>query len=330
MSRDDALVAAGVIGVGSMGSNHARVYSELRGVELVGVADADLDRAGAVADDFETGAYTIDELLTRVDVVSVAVPTPYHADVTRQCLEAGVHVLVEKPFVDDVSVGEDLSALATWHGVTLQVGHIERFNPAVRALDGLLEDVEPIAITANRLGPPLTREMGDGVIMDLMIHDIDVILSLVDAEVQTVAATSTPDEQYATAQLTFDNGVIGSLTASRLTQQKTRTLDITTRDRLIRVDYLNQSVQIFRQSRPDYLRDKGNIRYRHEVVIEQPMIETGEPLKYELQSFIDAATQDGPVLVSATDGLRAIDVAHRIEASADATAERVEPAESHR
>ncbi|WP_238547500.1 MULTISPECIES: Gfo/Idh/MocA family protein [Haloferax] len=310
-----------------MGTNHVRVYSELRDVELVGVADADMDRAVAVADDFDTDAHPIDALLDRVDVVTVAVPTPYHGSVARQCIEAGVHTLVEKPFVDDLTVGEELSALATWHGVTLQVGHIERFNPAVRALDGLLEAVEPVAITANRLGPPLNREMGDGVIMDLMIHDIDVILSLVDAEVQTVTGTSAADEQYATAQLTFGNGVIGSLTASRLTQQKTRTLDITARDRLIRVDYLNQSVQIFRQSRPDYLRDEGNIRYRHEVVMEQPMIETGEPLKFELEAFVDAATNGGSVRVSAADGLRAIDVAQRIRTSADVTTQNVETAE---
>ncbi|RDZ33692.1 MULTISPECIES: Gfo/Idh/MocA family protein [unclassified Haloferax] len=321
-------VRAGVVGVGSMGTNHARVYAELRGVELVGVADADADRAAEVAADFGTDAYGIDGLLDRVDVVTVAVPTPYHASVARQCIDAGVHALVEKPFVDDLGVGAELAALAEDRGVVLQVGHIERFNPAVRALPDLLDGVEPIAITANRLGPPLNREMGDGVVMDLMIHDIDVVLSLVDAEVDRVAATATPDEQYATAQVTFDNGVIASLTASRLTQQKTRTLDITARDRLIRVDYLNQSVQIFRQSRPDYLRDNGGVRYRHEVVMEQPMISTGEPLKRELQAFVDAATDGGPVLVSPADGLRAIDLARRIEADAESTVRSVETAET--
>ncbi|KAB1185103.1 MULTISPECIES: Gfo/Idh/MocA family protein [Haloferax] len=316
-------VAAGVIGVGSMGTNHARVYSELRNVELIGVADADMARAMAVAADFGTEAFTIDELLDKVDVVTVAVPTPYHESVTRKCIEAGVHTLVEKPFVEELDAGEELAALATWHGVTLQVGHIERFNPAVRALDKILDGVEPIAITANRLGPPLNRDVDDGVIMDLMIHDIDIILSLVDSEIETLSATSAADEQYATAQLTFANGVIGTLTASRLTQQKTRTLDITARDRLIRVDYVNQSIQIFRQSRPDYLRDNGNIRYRHEVVMEQPMIEAGEPLKHELESFIEAAMEGGPVVVSADDGLRAVDVAQRIKADATAKQQAV-------
>ena len=320
-------VAAGVIGVGSMGTNHARVYSELRGVELIGVADVDSDRAAAVAADFGTESYTIDELLERVDVVSIAVPTSYHASVTRACIEAGVHVLVEKPFVDDVRDGEELAALAKWHGVTLQVGHIERFNPAVRALDKFLDGAEPIAITANRLGPPLNRDVSDGVIMDLMIHDIDVVLSLVDAEITDLSATSTADDQYATAQLTFDNGVVATLTASRVTQQKTRTLDITARDRLVRVDYLNQSVQIFRQSRPDYLRENGNIRYRHEVLMEQPMIEAGEPLKHELQAFVDAAMNGGPVVVTPDDGLRAISVAQRIEADAHANDRPIEVSE---
>ncbi|KAB1191289.1 gfo/Idh/MocA family oxidoreductase [Haloferax sp. MBLA0078] len=313
-----------------MGTNHARVYSELRDVELVGVADVDLDRAAAVAADFGTESFSIDELLDHVDVVSIAVPTPYHAAVARQCIEAGVHVLVEKPFVDDISDGEELAGLATWNEVTLQIGHIERFNPAVHALEKILEDVEPIAITANRLGPPLNRAVDDGVIMDLMIHDIDIVLSLVDAEISSLAATSTADEQYATAQLTFDNGVVGTLTASRLTQQKTRTLDITARDRLIRVDYLNQSVQIFRQSRPDYLRENGNIRYRHEVVIEQPMIESSEPLKLELESFIDAAMNGKPVVVPAEDGLRAIAVAQRIKAQAHESERPLETPEERR
>ncbi|WP_197409745.1 Gfo/Idh/MocA family protein, partial [Haloferax profundi] len=178
-----------------MGTNHARVYSELRGVELVGIADADNERATAVAEDFGTEAFTIDELLDRVDVVTVAVPTPYHAPITRQCIEAGVHTLVEKPFVDDILEGEGLVALAEWKGVTLQIGHIERFNPAIRSLEKILDDVEPIAITANRLGPPLNRAVGDGVIMDLMIHDIDVVLSLVDSEITNLAATSAADEQ---------------------------------------------------------------------------------------------------------------------------------------
>ncbi|WP_410767557.1 Gfo/Idh/MocA family oxidoreductase [Haloferax sp. DFSO60] len=314
MSRDaNRIVKAGVIGVGSMGTNHARVYSELRNVELVGVADADLARAKSVAEDFGTDAYTIDDLLDHADVVSVVVPTPYHADIARKCIEKGVHVLVEKPFVEDLDEGRALAQFAKEREVTLQVGHIERFNPAVRALSKLLDEVEPIAFTANRLGPPLDRQMGDGVVMDLMIHDIDILLSLVDSKVQSVAAASAADEQYSTAQLTFENGMIGSLTASRMTQQKTRTLDITTTDRLIRVDYLNQSVQIFRQSRPDYLRDNGNIRYRHEVVMEQPMLETGEPLKYELESFIESAMTGEPPLVSAEDGLRAIEMARRIE-----------------
>ncbi|WP_411969024.1 Gfo/Idh/MocA family oxidoreductase [Haloferax sp. YSSS75] len=320
-------VAAGVIGVGSMGTNHARVYSELRGVELVGVADVDGERAAAVAAEFGTKAFTIDELLEHVDVVSIVVPTPYHASVARSCIEAGVHVLIEKPFVDDFREGEELAALAKWHGVTLQVGHIERFNPAVRALDTFLDGTEPIAITANRLGPPLNRDVDDGVIMDLMIHDIDVVLSLVDSEIANLSATSTADDQYATAQLTFENGVVATLTASRVTQQKTRTLDITARDRLIRVDYLNQSVQIFRQSKPDFLRENGNVRYRHEVLMEQPMIEAGEPLKHELQAFVEAATDGKPVVVTADDGLRALAVAQRIEADAYTKKQPVETPE---
>lgn len=305
-------VAAGVIGVGSMGQNHAQVYSELSSAELVGVADADENQARSVAEEYGVAALSQSDLLDRVDVVSVAVPTRYHEPVVRDCIDAGVDVLVEKPFVEDVDVGRELASYADDRGVVLQVGHIERFNPAVTALFELLDEIEPIAVTANRLGPPLDRENGDDVVMDLMIHDIDVLLSMTGSEVSSVSATGTDDQRYATAQVSFESGLLGTLRASRITQRKIRTLEVTAEDCLVNIDYIDQSVRIHRQSHPEYRRDDGTIRYRHESVTERPMVNTGEPLKYELRSFVEASVNDEEPVVTAEDGLRAIELAQRI------------------
>lgn len=305
-------VDAGVIGVGSMGRNHAQVYSELAETDLVGITDADADRAESVAEEYGASVFSQHDLLERVDVVSVAVPTRYHASVVRDCIEADVDVLVEKPFVDDVDVGRELAARAAEHDVLVQVGHIERFNPAVTALFDLLSEIEPVAVAANRLGPPLDRQVGEDVVMDLMIHDIDVLLSIADSEVRSLSASGTADQRYATAQLTFEDGLVGTLRASRITQRKIRTLEVTARDCLVHIDYIDQSVRIHRRSHPEYKRDDGTIRYRHESVTERPMVNTGEPLKLELQSFVEASVNDAEPEVTAEDGVRAIEIARRI------------------
>jgi predicted dehydrogenase len=311
-------VKAGVVGVGSMGRNHARVYTELPGVELVGVSDVDADRAEAVASSFDTVARDRADLLAVADVASVAVPTAYHYEVARQCIEAGVDALVEKPLVDDLADGRELASMAETRDVIVQVGHVERFNPAVRALLDIVADLDPIAVEAHRLGPPLDRGLGDGVVLDLMIHDIDVLLALRDAvgdspgTVDSVSALGTPDQQYATAQVRFQDGLMGTLTASRRTQKKVRTLDITAEDCFVAVDYLDQSIEIHRHSRPAYTSGDTDVRFRDERVIEQPIVNSGEPLKFELSSFVEAAAAGTQPEVTVDDALRAIEVANAV------------------
>ena len=306
-------VRAGVIGVGSMGKNHARVYGELPGVDLVGVADADTEQAHRVAQEFDTAALEMEGLLDRVDLATIAVPTRFHAEVTRRCIEAGVDVLVEKPFVNSIGEGRKLASLAESMGVTIQVGHIERFNPAVAALFDIVDDLNVIAVEAHRLGPPLDRGMRDSVVLDLMIHDIDILLALNDSEVATVRSLGTPDCQYATAQVAFEDGLIGSLTASRRTQNKVRTLEVTAEDCYVTVDYIDQSIRINRHSRPEYTSDDSKLRYRDERVIEQPLISSAEPLKLELSSFVEAATSGIQPEVTVDDALKAIDVARNVD-----------------
>ena len=210
----DETVTAGVIGVGSMGQHHARVYSELPKVDLVGVSDTDHQRAREVGTEYGAEAMERDELLARTDIVSIAVPTKYHVETAAECIEAGVHLLVEKPFVDDREQGQDLARRAREAGLTLQVGHIERFNPAVQVLADIVPDLDIVAIDIDRLGPPLDRENEDNVVMDLMIHDVDILLSLVPEPISSLSAVA-HDAQHASAQFEFEGGSIATVTASR-------------------------------------------------------------------------------------------------------------------
>lgn len=317
MSPTGQPLQAGVVGVGSMGRHHARVYGELPGVELAGVADIDHGRAEAIADQYGTRPLEREALLETVDIVSIAVPTEHHYEAARAAIDRGVHLLVEKPFVTDRDQGVELVARAREAGLTLQVGHIERFNPAFRALEDILPGLDVIAVTATRLGPPLDRPVGDGVVMDLMIHDIDVLLAIVDQDVSRIDASTTHDGQYATATVTFGAGVIGSLTASRVTQQKVRRLSITAEACQVNVDYADQTVRIHRHSLPAYVEDDGDVRYRHESVIERPHVDSGEPLKLELTAFVEAVRTGEPPVVDGEDGLRAVAFADRIRAIAD-------------
>jgi predicted dehydrogenase len=318
MSHGDApgpKLDAGVVGVGHMGRNHARVYSESPAVDLVGVTDVDESAARTAAEEYGAVAMSESALLGRVDVVSVAVPTAHHYETVRRCIEHGVDVLVEKPFVDDVAAGRELADLAREAGVTLQVGHVERFNPATRVLADIVPDLDVVAVDVDRLGPPLDRPNTDSVVMDLMVHDIDILLSLVDDDIASLSAAAC-DERHATVQFQFEDDSVASLTASRLTQQKVRRLSVTAMSCRVNVDFISQSVEIHRRSLPEYVEADGDIRYRHESVVERPMVENGEPLKAEIHAFVEAVREGTEPLVTAEDAIEVLAVAERIEAAA--------------
>ncbi|TKX71540.1 Gfo/Idh/MocA family protein [Halorubrum sp. SP9] len=314
---DDAPLRVGVIGVGSMGAHHARVYAGSSAVDLVGVADDDWDRAKEIAEKHGTRALNRGTLLQAVDAVSVVVPTQFHASVVREALEADTHVLVEKPFVDDIATGRELISLADRKDLRLQVGHIERFNPAVRALGDVLPEMNVLAVDARRLGPPIDRDTADGVVEDLMIHDLDILLSLFDAEVDETFAAGIRSDPYVTATLRLDNGVLGTLTASRITHQKVRELAVTGRDCRVTVDYLTQSVKIHRHSLPGYVESNGDVRYRSESVVERPQVKNGEPLRGEIASFVSAVNEGTAPEVTGQDGLRVIELIREISEALD-------------
>ncbi|ELZ22316.1 oxidoreductase domain protein [Halosimplex carlsbadense 2-9-1] len=314
-------VRTGVVGVGNMGRHHARVYSELPGVDLLGVADVDADRAAEVAAEFDTAARDRETLLARTDAVSVVVPTRFHEAVARAAIDAGTDMLVEKPFVADPEVGRDLLAAAREADCLVQVGHIERYNPAVRALGDVMVDADPIAFAARRQGPPVDRDSVDSVVFDLMIHDIDVICSLTDEPVTDVAAFGAAAGGHVVAQLEFADGRVASLTASRVTQERVRDLAVTAEDCHVEVDYMDQSVEIHRHSLPEYVATDGDVRYRHESVIERPTVETGEPLKNELSSFAESVRERTEPETTGEDGIRAVELAERIEAATERDAD---------
>lgn len=311
-SSTDAQIDVGVIGVGSMGQHHARVYSELLNANLVGVTDVDWDQAESIAAKYGTSALELQELLGTVEAVSIAVPTEKHAELVQACIERDINVLVEKPFVLDVDQGRELSRNAKRAGITLQIGYIERFNPAVRVLSEMASDLDIIAVDIQRLGPPVERDVSDSVVYDLMVHDIDILLSVIDADIESLSAIGV-DGRHVSSQIRFQDGSIGELTASRLTQQKVRKLALTAEDCRVVVDFISQTIEVHRQSLPAHVEYDDGMRYRHESVVERPMVKKGEPLKLELESFLDAIHTKTKPLVTPEDAIQVLEIAGRIE-----------------
>jgi predicted dehydrogenase len=317
MPGKNETVDVGVVGVGSMGQHHARVYNSQSDANLVAVADADTDQAQAIAAKHETDVLPFEDLLSRVDATSIAVPTEYHAEYAARCLDAGVDILVEKPFVDDLEDGKDLVRKADAAGAVLQVGHLERYNPAVRTLADVIQDLEIIGVSAERLGPPRDRTIEDSAVLDLMIHDLDIVLAMFDELPTAIQSAGVRDNRHATATLAFDDDVIASLTASRLTQKKVRKLEVVAEECFVTVDYTNRSVEIHRQSTPSYVTDNEDLRYRHESIVERPLVGNGEPLANELADFLQSVRTRSEPKITGENGLQAQYIAERIERAAD-------------
>ena len=312
----DDTMNAGVIGVGSMGQNHVRVYDELAETNLIGVFDVDDDRAATVASEYGTTARSMADLLETADIVSIAVPTQFHYENAKRALQADVDVLVEKPFVDDPEKGRELVEIADDRDLALQVGHIERFNPAVQTLRDLVDDLDIYAVSTERVGPPIDRAIDDSVVMDLMIHDLDIVLDIVDGDVDSYNSVGTPDCRYANANLRFDSGVTASLTTSRVTQEKVRGLTISAADCRVKVDYIEQSIEIHRSSVPAHIDDESFVRHRHENFVETLTVEQVEPLKSELSSFADAAKTGRDPVVDGEQGLRVLKLTKSLDSAA--------------
>lgn len=299
-----------------MGKNHARVYSELVGAELVGVHDVDPERAGDVASRYGGDTFTdVGELFAEVDAASVAVPTAYHREIALSGLDAGCHLLVEKPVASTIEEAEEIRDQAEETDLVVQVGHVERFNPVFEFLRERLEDDSVISINARRLGPFSPRVARDSVALDLMIHDLDIVMALMGEYPEEVAAMGTKRKSdtldYATAHLRFSNGCIATVEASHLSTEKVRTLEATFPDSFAVADYQEQSLDIYRSGTGGY--EETSEGYCTEQVIEKPYINHREPLKEELEHFIGCVERGEEPRVGVDDGIRALRLATKID-----------------
>ncbi|RME92592.1 MAG: gfo/Idh/MocA family oxidoreductase [Candidatus Hydrogenedentota bacterium] len=290
MSARRKKLKIGVIGTGHMGQYHVNVLSTMITHQLVGVYDVDMERARQIVSKYESRAYTnLDSLLTHCDAVVVAVPTMYHYDVAKKALLAGCHVLLEKPITETVEQAEELVSIAQEKGLILQVGHVERFNGAVMELHKIVMD--PIFIEAKRMAPFTPRIKDVGVILDMMIHDLDIVLNLVNAKVLSYEAMGrsimSDQEDIASIRLVFENGTMATLLGSRVSQLKERVLNIVQDKSYICLNYSSQDIEIHRQASAAYLMTREEIKYSQESFIEKLYVHKDNPLKSEHTHFYE-------------------------------------------
>ncbi len=322
----------GVVGVGRMGRHHARIYSQMPEVRLVGVVDADAKRCAAVASEYGASGFgDTDELIAAgVDAVTVAVPTKHHRRVAEPLLRAGVACLVEKPLAPDVAEARQLAELADATGTILQVGHIERYNPAVRALAGQ-QDLVPRFIEVHRVSPMTFRSVDVGVVLDMMIHDLDVLLMLTGCEPQRVQASAVAvlgaAEDVCNARLEFPIGCVANVTASRLALKTERKIRIVAEDAYVSIDFARKNgLMIRHKANAEQLarvraeltagRDLSDLDYTDLVNIEPLQVDDADQLQMQLRDFAAVVRQGGRPKVDVHAGFAAVRTAERIVAAA--------------
>jgi predicted dehydrogenase len=300
-------ITSAVVGVGYLGRFHAEKYASSAKATLIGVVDIDEARATEIAASMGVEAFTdYRELFGRVRCVSIAVPTGFHYRVARDFIDAGIDVLVEKPLTADITEARELVRAAQANNVLLQVGHLERFNPAIRRLEGVIKD--PKFVECHRLAPFVERGTDVDVVLDLMIHDIDVIASLVRAPVERVEAVGVPvltdKPDIANARIKFANGCIANVTSSRVSLKRERKIRFFQPDAYISIDYDQRKAQIFYKPAPG----AGWLDIRHETV----EIKEGDALADEIESFLDCVGSRNLPLVGGAEALRALEIASTI------------------
>ena len=311
-------VKVGVIGIGNMGWHHARVLSLLKDAELIGVADLDQERGKLATRQFNCKWFkTYQELLPHVEAVCIAVPTLLHHKVGLDCLEAGKHVLIEKPIAASQEEAAALITSSNKGNCLLQVGHIERFNPAFRELTKVIANEEVVVLEARRHSPHSDRANDVSVVLDLMIHDIDLVLELANAEVVRLAAVGGRSGEgpidYVNATLGFNNGVIASLTASKMTHRKIRNLSAHCKQSLVETDFLNHNIHIHRRAHEWYSADHGELLYRNDGFVEEVNTTSIEPLYAELEHFLQCVRGQETPAVDGLQASRALRLADLIE-----------------
>lgn len=316
-------VKVGVIGVGHLGQHHVKHFASLPGADLKGVYDLDTTRANEIAKQHKTKSFNnVDDLLSTCDAISIVTPTTQHAEVAEYCIKHGKHVFIEKPIAKTVAEADHLLSLTKKNGIVIQVGHIERLNPALLALKDF--ELKPKFIEVQRLAPYTVRGTEVPVVLDLMIHDIDIILSLVNSPVKNIRASGvsimTNSVDIANARIRFENGAVANLTSSRIAQIKVRKLRSFQRDMYVTIDFLLGLTEVYRAIDSDTKVSNtlvtapldNNGRHRS-IVYEKPPVKKIDALQMELANFIESIQGKAKPIVDGKAGRDALEVAINIQ-----------------
>jgi predicted dehydrogenase len=323
------MIRTGVVGVGHMGSNHARIYSELEGSQLAAVYDTNRDAAAAAAENFNCqAASSLEEFADLVDAATICTPTVTHHSTGMELLGKGKHLLIEKPIADTPEHARELAEAAALQGCVLQVGHVERFNPVLHALEAQLQN--PRFLEVTRLSPYPNRSTDIGVVLDLMIHDIEIILHLVRSPLASLDAVGISvlgrGEDIANVRFRFENGCVANVTASRISQERVRKIRVFQENAYLSLDYKNQSGYLLRLAKDNERTSSGLGKliglatdskivtdFSGKRIVREPVaIEKGEPLKIELESFLDCAREGLKPKVTGLAAADALDIALEI------------------
>ncbi len=307
----------GVIGVGHLGQHHVKHYKQISTAEFMGLYDTDPARGNEIAEKFKTTQYhSLEDLLRICDAVSIVTPTAFHADVAEICIRTGKHVFIEKPITKTVDEADALITLAKENDVMIQVGHIERLNPALRSLKDY--NLNPKYIEVQRLAPYTARGTDVPVVLDLMIHDIDIILALVNSPVKNIRASGvsimTDSVDIANARIRFENGTVASMTSSRIAKDKVRKTKIFQKDMYVTIDFLLGLTEVYRvvsekNSKAILTAPLENDDHMREIVYEKPVVVPADAMNLELTNFIESIRGNETPIVDGVAGREALDVA---------------------
>ena len=313
------MLKVGVFGVGHLGKFHLNNWKEIEGVKLVGFFDPNNDNAKAVTAEYGLKRFMDeDKLIDACDAIDVVVPTDWHFEVCMKAVRKGKHVFVEKPLCNTIPEAKDLVDMVREANVKMQVGHVERFNPAYLAVKDL--GLNPMFIEVHRLAQFNPRGTEVSVILDLMIHDLDIILSLIKSDVKNISAsgvavmTDTPD--IANVRIEFNNGCVANLTSSRISMKKMRKMRLFQKDSYIGIDFLQKKTEIIKLKQPGdkevFSFDLETPSGKKTIAVANPFIQNVSAIKLELESFVDSIVNNKPTVVSEIDGYLAMEVAHQI------------------
>jgi len=313
----------GIIGTGHLGKFHIKVLKQIENCEICGIYDLNKEKAEEAAKEFEVKAYsTIEELISNVEAVSIASSTTSHFDTAKQCIESGIHCFIEKPITATIPQAEELIATSKGKKTKIQVGHIERFNPALLSAEKYLNN--PLFIQSDRLAQFNPRGADVAVVLDLMIHDIDIILSLIKSDVSKIEASGiavvSDSIDIANARIEFNNGAVANVTASRISQKKMRKMRLFQKDAYISVDFNSGQSEIIRLLPIEQKLDSPHMSFgeigigdkKKKIIFEQPDLIQVNALKYELEAFVNAILNDTVPPVTGEAGLKALKVAESI------------------